>query len=90
MFTLSLNHFLAPSPVAPRETATRHALRRRELLVLAHPRGARVCCHTGRLWLTVDRSPADIVLEPGESFACDADRRVIVQALRDATVGIER
>lgn len=88
MFTLSPNHFLAPAPAVTARAETRHVLAKRELLVLRRPLAQRVCCRSGRVWLTVDGWQADIVLEAGESFACDTDRRVVVQALRDASVEV--
>ncbi|HET9821422.1 MAG TPA: DUF2917 domain-containing protein [Burkholderiaceae bacterium] len=72
-----------PPPAAACERVT---LARRELLDVPAPRGRRVTCHHGRLWLTFEGCRADIVLEAGDTHRCRERGRLVVQALRDAIV----
>jgi hypothetical protein len=49
----------------------------------------RIGCVAGRLWATIDGSTVDNVLVPGQSLAYRGRGRVVIQALRTATVRIE-
>ncbi len=49
----------------------------------------RVSCVAGRLWATMDGSTVDTMLVAGESLAYRGRGKVVVQALRTATVRIE-
>ena len=49
----------------------------------------RVHCVAGRLWTTIDGSTVDAVLVAGETLAYRGKGKVVVQALRTATVRIE-
>ncbi len=48
-----------------------------------------VTCVAGRLWVTVDGSRVDYVLEAGEDVMVAVRARIVVQALRTATVRLE-
>jgi hypothetical protein len=42
----------------------------------------RVTCVRGEAWITIDGDPRDIVLEAGEQFVIDSNRKVVVHPLR--------
>jgi hypothetical protein len=50
-----------------------------------HPRGKRITCIAGALWLTFDGEPADTVLEAGQSMVCELDTPLHVSAFGMAT-----
>jgi hypothetical protein len=52
-------------------------VRRGELLVM---------CLTGRLWVTNDRCPNDVLLVPGESVTYHACGTVVLESLRKSTL----
>ncbi|MBT2336293.1 DUF2917 domain-containing protein [Variovorax paradoxus] len=58
--------------------------------IFAVPDGAGVGieCHSGSVWLTLDRDPRDIVLSPGERFESAEHRRVLVSALEASCITI--
>lgn len=56
-------------------------LRQRELVMIADGRDQVVCCEHGELWLTVDRQPADVILQAGESWPVTGQGAVVVSAL---------
>jgi len=71
-------------------SATTLILEQGEVLSLHLPgRSFRVACVAGRLWATVDRSPTDHVLAPGEAQTFRGRGTMVIQALRTATVRIE-
>ncbi|MFM9888427.1 MAG: DUF2917 domain-containing protein, partial [Burkholderiales bacterium] len=39
-----------------------------------------ITCNDGALWITADRTPADVELRPGETFESHDSGRIIVQA----------
>lgn len=47
-----------------------------------------VCVSRGSVWVTLDNDGRDIVLEPGESFAVPAGRRVVVYAFEVSLVAL--
>ena len=63
-----------------------HRLDKGATLVIDRPQGTTVCCAQGTLWVTHDRDPRDIVLEPGQHHVVDSPRRLLVHALADACV----
>lgn len=69
---------VAARPSAPRE------LQKNAIWALPHPQGARIECLSGELWITQDRQCLDVILEAGQSYACDGPQRVLVQALQTA------
>jgi len=51
-------------------------------------RSFRIACVAGSLWATVDRSPMDHLLAPGEAQTFHGRGIVVIQALRTATARI--
>ena len=49
----------------------------------------RITCVAGRLWVTVTGQPEDSVLAPGDEMSCTGRGRMVVQALRTATMRAE-
>jgi hypothetical protein len=48
-----------------------------------HPnRGVEVRCKRGRLWITHDGDPKDLVLEPDESYTAERGARMTLHALQ--------
>lgn len=63
-------------------------LSRREVRrFIGHP-GQRIASHRGRVWITQDGDPRDVVIDAGESLALDRDGPVYVQALDPAWVSM--
>jgi hypothetical protein len=60
----------------------------REIVQAENAVGTRIDCLRGRVWITEHGSPADIVLEAGESHEISRPGRAVVQALRDAVVAL--
>jgi hypothetical protein len=90
----------APGPAAAQElfSAARDAGRARATFVMERGevlsirvgrRPYRISCVAGRLWATMDGSTVDSMLVAGESLAYRGRGKVVVQALRTATVRIE-
>jgi hypothetical protein len=50
--------------------------------------GTRIDCLRGRIWITERGSTDDIVLEAGESYVTSRGGVAVVQALREALVGL--
>lgn len=61
------------------------ALRRGAVHRIEDGRGLAVQCLSGRLWLTQEGDPRDIVLEPGDLAPIERDGLSIVAALRDSS-----
>lgn len=53
------------------------------------PRGLRLTCVRGDLWITVDGDPVDHVLAAGEHFEPTDSRRVLVYGLGDAVLRVQ-
>jgi len=75
---LSRRQAVAARPLAPR------ALQKDAIWVLPHPRGVRIECLSGELWITQDWQRHDILLAPGQSYVADGTHRLLVQALQAA------
>ena len=56
---------------------------------LAAPSGARVRCHSGQLWVTVDGDTTDYVLGPGQSFEARGGAHVVVEALGPSALEVQ-
>lgn len=69
-------------------SATRLVLARGELMRLEGAQGTRILSQGGRVWITQDGDPRDVVLEPGEAFDLDRPTLAIVQAIEAATIAI--
>lgn len=72
----------------PAPSTARRELRRGATFALAHPQGQRVECLAGCLWITLDRDVRDFIVEAGESFVADRNRRVLVHALKASQVRV--
>ena len=65
-------------------------LARGELLsVRLRGRACRATCLTGRLWATASGRQEDSLLAPGESAAFKGRRKIVIEALRTATVRLD-
>jgi hypothetical protein len=60
----------------------------RGIVPVTDARGARIDCLDGRVWLTQEGSPEDVVLEVGESHAIACRGLAVLQALRGARVAL--
>jgi len=52
-------------------------------------RGVRIDCRHGRLWLTQAGAPADVILQPGQSFVADAGGAIVVQPVPGFNAPVE-
>ena len=52
-------------------------------------RACRVACVAGKLWVTENGSREDFLLAPGEKLTSRARGRIVIEALRTATVRLE-
>ncbi len=52
-------------------------------------RSCRISCVTGRLWVTISGRQEDSVLDPGEEVTFTERGRIVVEALRMATVRLK-
>src|SRR5436190_6260979 len=52
-------------------------------------RGVRIGCRLGRLWLTQSGAPADVILQPGQSFVADAGGSIVVQPVPGFNAPVE-
>ena len=57
-------------------------LHKADVFRLGAARGRRIEALRGRLWVTLDGDPRDIVLDPGEGFSVDRDSDVLISPLR--------
>ena len=53
-----------------------------DVVRLGAARGRRIESVFGRIWVTLDGDPRDIVLDPGEGFSVDRDGDVLISPLR--------
>lgn len=60
------------------------ALPRGQLLRIEEGRGGLVQCLEGRLWMTQQDDPRDLVLEAGDEAVIERDGLTVLQALADA------
>lgn len=63
-------------------------LLRSTTLTLDSPKGKRVECQSGCLWITLDRDPRDFIIEAGKSFVADHDQRALVHALEASRIQV--
>lgn len=67
---------------------TRFDLLKREAVTLGDARGHVLACRCGELWITVDGEAGDIVLAAGEVYRIDSGARIVISALKAATVTV--
>lgn len=48
-----------------------------------------VRCTRGRIWITQDGDPRDVVLEPGDSYTADRGDRLLLHALRPSALEMQ-
>lgn len=58
----------------------------REVVLLDGARGTTLRVTRGRVWLTQERDPRDIILAAGDVFTVERGGRTVVEAQGDATV----
>jgi len=63
-------------------------LEQRGIVPIQSAIGIRIDCLRGRLWITEPGAVDDIVLEAGESYVISGNGVALVQALREALVGL--
>ena len=64
-------------------------LERNAILPLGDPRGLRIGCLDGVLWITQDEDPGDVVLEAGQAHVLQGKRKAVLLALEPARFSIE-
>jgi Protein of unknown function (DUF2917) len=74
---------IVSTPTVPAQLV---GLSRHEVRAFAGHPGLRIASHRGRVWITQDGDPRDVVIDAGESHALDRDGPVYVQALDAAWV----
>ncbi|MCZ7562600.1 MAG: DUF2917 domain-containing protein [Burkholderiales bacterium] len=61
-------------------------IERGKIVPVEEPRGMRIVCTRGEVWITQHRCTEDVILGPGQSFRSTAPGAVLVQALRTASL----
>ena len=64
-------------------------LERGEAMPLRGGAGRTVHAHAGRVWITEENRPDDVVLQAGESVRLDRHGLAIVEALSDAAISVQ-
>lgn len=59
---------------------------RNQIREVRNREGVTVECLSGQIWITLDGDPRDVVLDPGQMFTAERDKRILVMALEEATV----
>lgn len=77
---------LRPAGLALAGTQT---LQKGALLVVRDPLHHRVECLAGSVWITHDGDTKDIVLDQGQSYQAESNRRMLVSALTCASLSLE-
>ena len=60
-----------------------------QTLPILQAEGVKVTCQRGCLWITQDRDPRDVILEPGDFFVMDRKGRALVSALSPSGLIVE-
>jgi hypothetical protein len=71
-------------PSAPLDVS----LHRDQLHRVRRPAGRDIRCLEGRLWMTFDNEPADVVLVAGQTWHCGSEVRLLIQALTPARLQV--
>jgi len=79
---------LAMSTSSPASSRFHVSLPKRSVFAVPDGAGVGIECRSGSVWVTLDRDPRDIVLEPGDSFIGDQHRRGLIYALRPSNVAL--
>ena len=59
-----------------------------QLIAARDAKGVRVACLSGALWITQERSTADVILEAGQCTVIDSPGLTLVMALRPSTLRV--
>jgi DUF2917 family protein len=59
-----------------------------QLVAVRDGKGVRVACLSGALWITQERSTADVILEAGQGAVIDSPGLTLVMALRPSTLRV--
>jgi hypothetical protein len=59
-----------------------------QLVAVRDAKGVRVTCLSGALWVTQERSTADVILEAGQCTVIDSPGLTLVMALRPSTLRV--
>lgn len=59
-----------------------------QLLKVWNGAGNAILCRGGTVWITQEKDPQDIVLEPGESFVIDRSGLTLIEAMKAAAVSV--
>ena len=86
----ALHKALQRQPAVPRDADTNHELDKREIVALLEPRGSRIECLKGCVWITRDSGQSDVLVDAGQSFQADGAERVLVYALEKSSVRVTR
>ena len=65
-------------------------LRPGQLLRLAKARHYRIHCHAGHAWITAPGEFSDIYLSPGEDWLVSNNGRILIEALAQSVVSLEK
>lgn len=76
-----LRNWLRKSVRPAQDSRTLHRLAKGSFLNLQRPRGQRVECLKGCLWITLDYDSRDFIVEAGQSFTADRQQRALIHAL---------
>lgn len=68
------------------QTTTEITFTRNQIREVKTPLGVTLKCLSGRVWVTLDGDPRDVVLDQGQTFTVDRNQRTLVMALDEATV----
>ena len=61
-----------------------HVLEAGDTIEVTQPLQHELVCMKGRLWITHDNMPADVVIDRGERYVAASDSRMLVHAIGDA------
>jgi Protein of unknown function (DUF2917) len=63
-------------------------LAKRGLLKIDKSLGRRICCDSGLVWITLGGDYRDIFLEAGQVFVSDRNTKMVILAVKPATIRI--
>ena len=64
------------------------ALEPGQVVTLDDARGTRIRARYGAVWVTEEGSPADHIVQPGQTFVVGRDGRTVVQAMQPAWIAL--
>ena len=76
------------STSSPASSRFHVSLPKRSVFAVPDGAGVGIECRSGSVWVTLDRDPRDIVLEPGNRFESTDHRRVLVSALESSCITV--